>query len=71
MKSTRLAIPDVLLLKPKLFGDDRGYFFESFNQPIYCCYHGRKSTLCRTTTLVLPKRYSLGSIVGGVWYDPR
>jgi dTDP-4-dehydrorhamnose 3,5-epimerase len=32
MKSTRLAIPDVLLLKPKLFGDYRGYFFESFNQ---------------------------------------
>jgi len=26
------ALPDVLLLTPKLFGDDRGFFFESFNQ---------------------------------------
>ncbi|MGB9109519.1 MAG: dTDP-4-dehydrorhamnose 3,5-epimerase [Telluria sp.] len=25
------AIPDVLLLEPKVFGDDRGYFFESYN----------------------------------------
>lgn len=26
------AIPDVLILEPKVFGDDRGFFFESFNQ---------------------------------------
>jgi len=26
------AIPDVLALEPKVFGDDRGFFFESFNQ---------------------------------------
>lgn len=26
------SIPDVLLLEPKIFGDDRGFFFESFNQ---------------------------------------
>ena len=32
MTSTRLAIPDVILFEPKVFGDDRGYFFESFNQ---------------------------------------
>ena len=32
MKSTPLAIPDVILLEPKVFGDDRGFFFESFNQ---------------------------------------
>jgi dTDP-4-dehydrorhamnose 3,5-epimerase len=25
------AIPDVLLIEPKIFGDDRGFFFESFN----------------------------------------
>ena len=28
---TPTAIPDVLLLEPKVFSDDRGYFFESFN----------------------------------------
>lgn len=26
------AIPDVLILEPKVFGDERGFFFESFNQ---------------------------------------
>ena len=32
MKATRLAIPDVVLIEPKVFGDDRGFFMESFNQ---------------------------------------
>jgi len=32
MKVTRLSIPDVLLIEPQVFGDDRGFFFESFNQ---------------------------------------
>ena len=32
MKVTPLAIPDVLLIEPEIFGDDRGFFFESFNQ---------------------------------------
>ena len=25
-------IPEVIILEPKVFGDERGYFFESFNQ---------------------------------------
>jgi dTDP-4-dehydrorhamnose 3,5-epimerase len=29
---TPTAIPDVLILEPKVFGDSRGFFFESFNQ---------------------------------------
>lgn len=32
MEATCLAIPDVVLLSPKVFGDERGFFFESFNQ---------------------------------------
>lgn len=32
MKATPLAIPEVILLEPKVFGDARGFFFESFNQ---------------------------------------
>ena len=31
MQVTRLAIPDVVLLRPKRHGDARGYFVESFN----------------------------------------
>lgn len=29
---TPTAIPEVLILEPMVFGDDRGFFFESFNQ---------------------------------------
>jgi dTDP-4-dehydrorhamnose 3,5-epimerase len=32
MKVTPLAIADVLLIEPKVFGDARGFFYESFNQ---------------------------------------
>ena len=32
MNVTPMAIPDVLLLEPKVFGDARGFFFESYNQ---------------------------------------
>ncbi len=31
MRATRTAIPDVIVLEPRVFGDDRGYFYESFN----------------------------------------
>lgn len=32
MKATPAAIPDVRILEPNVFGDERGSFFESFNQ---------------------------------------
>ena len=32
MKLTSCAIADVLLIEPRVFGDERGFFFESFNQ---------------------------------------
>lgn len=32
MKVTRTALPEVLLIEPKVFGDERGFFMESFNQ---------------------------------------
>ena len=31
MIAKRLAIPEVFLIQPKVFGDARGFFFESFN----------------------------------------
>ena len=30
MKYTRLAIPDVVLMEPRIFGDHRGFFMETF-----------------------------------------
>ena len=35
MKATPLAIPDVVLIEPMVFGDARGFFFESFNQKAF------------------------------------
>ena len=35
MKVMQTAIPDVLILEPKVFGDQRGFFFESFNQQVF------------------------------------
>ena len=32
MKITPTAIPEVLLLEPRVFGDERGFFFESWNK---------------------------------------
>lgn len=35
MQATRLSIPDVILFTPKVFGDERGFFLESFNQQVF------------------------------------
>ena len=35
MEFERLAIPEVILLKPKVFGDERGFFMESWNQKAF------------------------------------
>lgn len=32
MKVIKCDIPDVVVIEPKVFGDDRGFFLESFNQ---------------------------------------
>ena len=35
MNVIKTAIPDVLIFEPKIFGDERGYFFESFNHKLF------------------------------------
>ena len=35
MKVTQTSIADVLIIEPNVFGDDRGFFFESFNQKVW------------------------------------
>ncbi|MGQ3117530.1 MAG: dTDP-4-dehydrorhamnose 3,5-epimerase [Hydrogenophaga sp.] len=35
MKVTPTRIPDVLIIEPRVFGDARGFFFESFNQKAF------------------------------------
>ncbi len=41
MNATPLAIPEVILFEPKVFGDDRGFFYESFNQARFDAAVGR------------------------------
>lgn len=42
MQITQLAIPDVLRIEPRVFGDDRGFFYESFHQARFEEAVGRK-----------------------------
>ncbi|MGE8396233.1 MAG: dTDP-4-dehydrorhamnose 3,5-epimerase [Comamonas sp.] len=35
MKAKPTAIPDVMVIEPKVFGDARGFFYESFNQQAF------------------------------------
>ena len=42
MSITPTAIPDVLLIAPKMFGDERGFFFESFNHAKFEAAIGRQ-----------------------------
>ncbi len=42
--ATPTAISDVLLIEPKVFGDDRGFFFESFNENDFSAAVGQPVT---------------------------
>ncbi|MFQ3191438.1 MAG: dTDP-4-dehydrorhamnose 3,5-epimerase [Paraglaciecola sp.] len=35
MQATPLAIPEVVIFEPRVFGDERGYFYESFSQKTF------------------------------------
>ena len=41
MKTIPTNIPDVLIIEPKVFGDSRGFFFESFNRRKFAEVTGR------------------------------
>jgi dTDP-4-dehydrorhamnose 3,5-epimerase len=41
MNAIPLSIPEVILFEPKVFGDERGFFFESFNQARFEAAVGR------------------------------
>ena len=42
MQVTKTAIPEVLIFEPRIFGDDRGFFFESFNHKVFQAVTGLK-----------------------------
>ncbi len=41
MNMIKTQIPDALIIEPKVFGDDRGFFFESFNRLKFAQLTGR------------------------------
>lgn len=41
LKMSITQIDGVLILEPKIFGDDRGFFYESFNEKRFCSAIGR------------------------------
>ena len=43
----RLKIPDVILCEPQVFGDDRGYFSETFRQDKLDAFLGHKINFCQ------------------------
>ena len=44
MQVVQTAIPEVLILEPQVFGDERGFFFESFNQQKFESLTGVKAS---------------------------
>ena len=49
MKITVASLPGVLILEPKVFSDDRGFFFESYNKRLLKGLVSQRNS-CRTTT---------------------
>ena len=47
MEIQRFDIDGLLLIKPKVFGDERGYFFESFKESELTNYLGYKINFCQ------------------------
>ena len=57
-------IPDVLVLEPKVFGDERGFFFESFNQ-----LEWEKTTGLKTTFVQDNHSRSAKGVLRGLHYQ--
>ncbi len=55
IKVTPTAIPDVLIIEPRVFSDDRGWFFESFNEKEFLTQIGQNFSFVQDNH-VLSKR---------------
>lgn len=47
MEFIRQSVPDVVLIKPKVFGDARGYFMETFRQDQFEAFIGHEVKFCQ------------------------
>ena len=56
------SLPGVLVLTPRTFGDERGFFFESYNARVFSDATGEKNSLLRIITASLHEGYCEDSI---------
>ncbi len=66
MKVNRTVIPDVLIIEPRVFGDERGFFFESFNQQRW-----EEETGLQTRFVQHNHSRSLQNVLRGLHYQVR
>lgn len=64
MNMIKTDIPDVLIVEPQVFGDERGFFYESFNQKVW-----QEKTGLRTTFLQDNHSRSVKSVLRGLHYQ--
>ncbi|NCQ94931.1 MAG: dTDP-4-dehydrorhamnose 3,5-epimerase [Microcystis wesenbergii Mw_QC_S_20081001_S30D] len=64
MKVIPTKIPDVLIIEPQVYGDDRGFFLESFNQKDF-----REKTGVNTTFVQDNHSMSLKNVLRGLHYQ--
>ena len=64
MNAIRTAISDVVVFEPRVFEDERGYFFESFNQQTF------ESAIGRSVTFVQDNHsHSIRGVLRGLHYQ--
>jgi dTDP-4-dehydrorhamnose 3,5-epimerase len=66
MKAMRMAIPEVMVLEPRVFGDARGFFYESFNQEVF-----REAIGLDVTFVQDNHSRSAGGVLRGLHYQLR
>ena len=66
MKAIPTAIPDVLVIEPAVFGDARGFFFESWNRKAFAAALGRDVEFVQDNHSM-----SLGGVLRGLHYQLR
>ena len=64
MKVSATDIPDVLIIEPHVFGDERGFFYESFNQKVW-----QDKTGLRTTFVQENHSRSARNVLRGLHYQ--
>jgi dTDP-4-dehydrorhamnose 3,5-epimerase len=66
MNAIPLAIPEVVLFEPRVFGDERGFFFESFNHRRFEEAIGRKAAFVQDN-----HSKSAANVLRGLHYQVR